>query len=282
MSPFTKTMIYPAITAGNSPPIESQPKRTPSAPGVLVSGIERRNETMTDKTDIYQALNAVMKVVGYVQKQKAPEGGGLRYSFVGEAELIKAIRPAFVEHGIVVHPSTMTNVITDSYTTKNGAVMNRTITSLVYRFAHAPSGTFIDVAVNGEGADGGDKSSNKALTGAFKYALRQTLMIETGDDPDIPDEPTTTTHPIAKAVEKAGQQNGQDYPPMIGAATLTALNTAGRGFYGKGWDDKRPELVKSITKDRATSSKKLTDAEGQKLINGIREKADKKADKGTA
>ena len=32
--------------------------------------------------------------------------------------------------------------------------------------------------------DTGDKDSNKAMTAAFKYALRQTLMIETGDDPD--------------------------------------------------------------------------------------------------
>ncbi len=229
---------------------------------------------MTDKTDIYQALNAVMKVVGYVQKT---DGGGLRYSFVGEAELIKAIRPAFVEHGIVVHPSTMTNVITDSYTTKNGATMNRTITSLVYRFAHAPSGTFIDVAVNGEGADVGDKSSNKALTGAFKYALRQTLMIETGDDPDMPDNTATTTHPIAQAIEKTFKENSQDYPPMIGDVTLKALHATGTGFYDKEWKTERPKLVNWITEGRTKSSKKLTDDEGSRLIKAINKKADKGA-----
>ena len=36
---------------------------------------------------------------------------------------------------------------------------------------------------SGEGSDTGDKASNKALTGAYKYALRQTFCIETGDDP---------------------------------------------------------------------------------------------------
>ena len=32
--------------------------------------------------------------------------------------------------------------------------------------------------------DVGDKSANKAATGLLKYALRQTFLIETGDDPD--------------------------------------------------------------------------------------------------
>ena len=43
---------------------------------------------------------------------------------------------------------------------------------------------YIDVTAPGEGADSGDKSGNKANTCAYKYALRQTFVIETGDDPD--------------------------------------------------------------------------------------------------
>lgn len=131
--------------------------------------------------DIYQALNEVMKDVGYVQKTK---GGNLQYKYVGEVALIKAIRPHFVEHGIVVHPHEVKELHQDAYTTRSGAIMNRTTVVTSCRFAHAPSGTFIDVGVTGEGADVGDKSANKALTGAYKYALRQALMIETGDDPD--------------------------------------------------------------------------------------------------
>ncbi len=67
---------------------------------------------------------------------------------------------------------------------KNGSA--RRITSLVsvVRFTHVPTGTYIDVMAPGEGADAGDKSSPKAATGAYKYALRQTFLIETGDDPD--------------------------------------------------------------------------------------------------
>ena len=36
----------------------------------------------------------------------------------------------------------------------------------------------------GEGADPGDKAPYKALTGALKYALLQSFLLATGDDPE--------------------------------------------------------------------------------------------------
>ena len=117
--------------------------------------------------DIYAALNAVMQEVGYVQKQKAAY---LNYTYAGEAALIAAIRPELVKQGIVVHPGQVYEMRQDTYATSKGSVMNRTVVIMSYRFAHAESGTFIDVTVTGEGADVGDKSANKALTGAYKYA----------------------------------------------------------------------------------------------------------------
>ena len=40
------------------------------------------------------------------------------------------------------------------------------------------------VAVAGEGADAGDKAPYKAMTGALKYALLQSFLLSTGDDPE--------------------------------------------------------------------------------------------------
>jgi hypothetical protein len=133
--------------------------------------------------NIGEALAAVMTEVGYVQKKK--QGGrGIHYTFASERDFIKAVRPNFVKLGIVVYPSEISDLRLDTYTTANQKVMNRTVTVVIYTFLHAPSGTSIDVQVTGEGADVGDKGVNKALTGAYKYALRQALLIETGDDPD--------------------------------------------------------------------------------------------------
>jgi len=131
--------------------------------------------------NIHEAILAVMSQVGYVQKQKA---SGLSYTFAGEAALIAALRPWLVEYGIYMSVIEIKDIAQIQYTTKSGASMFKTQLTAVVRFTHAPSMTLIDVMATGEGGDNGDKGFNKALTGAYKYAIRETFMIETGDDPD--------------------------------------------------------------------------------------------------
>ena len=53
-----------------------------------------------------------------------------------------------------------------------------------YRFVDARSGEELSVRVAGEGADAGDKAPYKAMTGALKYALLQSFLLSTGDDPE--------------------------------------------------------------------------------------------------
>jgi len=121
-----------------------------------------------------------MQEVGYVKKQK---GTNLNYTYAGEAALISALRPAMVENGIYMHVLKIESVTRESYTTAKGTAMVNTVISAIIRFAHV-SGSYVDVASTGEGSDAGDKSANKAMTGLYKYAMRQTFCIETGDDPD--------------------------------------------------------------------------------------------------
>ena len=135
---------------------------------------------MNEHKSIHEAINAVMNEVGYVKKSKS---GGLNYSFAGESALIAAIRPSMVEHGIYMSVANIRELKRETYPTKSGTIMNNTIITGVVRFAHV-SGSEILVESIGEGSDVGDKSANKALTGLYKYALRQTFCIETGDDPD--------------------------------------------------------------------------------------------------
>lgn len=130
--------------------------------------------------EIITALNAAYKECGYVQKQKTE---GLKYKFASETAFIEALRPVLIDHGIVVFQSNVEVVTTEGYKTNNGNTMNRIIAKFEFTFAHT-SGEFIKVTALGEGADSGDKTAPKCNTGALKYALRQTLLIETGDDPD--------------------------------------------------------------------------------------------------
>lgn len=132
--------------------------------------------------NIEQALAAIYGAVGYVQKERKQ---GLSYTFASESALIEALRPAMVEQGVTVRVVALSDVKHEAITVgKSESVMQRTTLIATVRFAHAASATHIDVVAAGEGMDSGDKSSNKAMTCALKYALRQTFLIETGDDPD--------------------------------------------------------------------------------------------------
>ena len=135
---------------------------------------------MPEVKNIHEAVNAIMNEVGYVKKSRA---ANLNYSFAGEAALIAAIRPFMVEYGVYMNVQEIKELRRENYTTAKGTAMVNTVISAVIRFTHI-SGTFIDVASTGEGSDAGDKSANKAMTGLYKYAMRQTFCIETGDDPD--------------------------------------------------------------------------------------------------
>lgn len=163
--------------------------------------------------NIHQAITAVMNEVGYVKKSRS---AGVNYSFAGEAALIAAIRPAMVENGIYMHVLKIDNVTRENITTAKGAQMINTLITATIRFTHAPSGTFIDSASTGEGFDSGDKSANKAMTGLYKYAMRQTFCIETGDDPDkYPSEErkaTESKNPMTlEDAEKYKDANGELY-----------------------------------------------------------------------
>ena len=169
---------------------------------------------MPEEKNIHEAILAVMKEVGYVQKKRAV---GLNYSYAGEAALIEAIRPSMIEHGIYLHSTEITKVNRENYVTAKGTAMANTLVQAVWRFEHAPSATFIDVPTLGEGADSGDKSANKASTGSYKYALRQTFCIETGDDPDDFSSEARAVKSIKArqdAVEVTSQDPLDNYPPQ--------------------------------------------------------------------
>lgn len=137
----------------------------------------------TTPKNIDEAIVHVYRQVAYVQKKKAT--AGLNYSFAGERDLIKALRPHMCNAGMYMRVAAYMDVERCVGQTSGGKPTNITTLRAVVRFTHAESGTFVDVEALGEGSDSSDKSGNKAMTCAFKYALRQLFCIETGDDPDL-------------------------------------------------------------------------------------------------
>lgn len=174
------------------------------------------------------ALSRVWSRVKYVRKDKRMQGGG-SYTYVSDAALIDAIRPELVVEGVVFAPVAMEPLAVEVFENKNGSRQNRVLLRVTYRFTHAASGETLDVVTCGEGMDVGDKATNKAMTAAAKYCLRQSFCVETGDDPD-----DTPSHEQERAYRPApvaaSRPTGDNHNPAIAklaAAYATCKDMAG-------------------------------------------------------
>lgn len=154
-----------------------------------------------------------MEEVAYVQKDKRNEFQ--HYNYASESAAIAAIRPALIKAGLFMLPSVEKMWLDDR---------GNTHVEMLYRIFDS-SGDYIQFKAVGSGQDkSGDKGVYKALTGASKYALLKTFMLETGDDPEVPREDekkeekkqplkavpkevkTAKIQPIAEAVEGESNQ----------------------------------------------------------------------------
>lgn len=146
---------------------------------------------------IVKAMLAAYEECGYVQKSH--KNSHFDYKYASEVDFLEKVRPALLKNGVIVYPSNVKVVshgvertVAQYKDTKKDELHYRVVTEYEFTFAHS-SGQSIKVCAVGEGVDkGGDKSSYKAATGALKYALRQAMLIETGDDPEK-DEQTRPT-----------------------------------------------------------------------------------------
>jgi len=176
---------------------------------------------------IHEALAAIYREVGYVHKSGKVDSFGAKYTYAGEADLIAAVRPSMVDHEVYMHVAQVLNREHESFTNAKGTLMHHVRLDVLVRFAHGPSGTFIDCMASGEGIDSGDKATPKALTGAFKYAIRQTFCIETGDDPDGTPSSDMERHAAANGHREAQPPPSAKTKPTWQAELLGELNEHG-------------------------------------------------------
>jgi ERF superfamily len=120
----------------------------------------------------------VRRRLGYVQKRGHNERHN--YSYVTAADLAGSVGDILAELGVVVIPQ-LQSISTETPRSSSDRIARVVMN---YRFVDARSGEELSVRVAGEGADPGDKAPYKAMTGALKYALLQSFLLSTGDDPE--------------------------------------------------------------------------------------------------
>lgn len=131
---------------------------------------------------IYGAISSVMSNIGAIEKEKTNSSQHFKYR--GVDDVMNALQPELVANHIFVVPEVLEHK-REERSTKGGGCLIYSILKMKYSF-YAEDGSNISAVVIGEGMDSGDKSSNKAMSVAFKYACFQVFCIPTEEmkDPD--------------------------------------------------------------------------------------------------
>jgi hypothetical protein len=200
--------------------------------------------------DIGDLVAAVAQVMGEFRGvEKSGVNTFHKYKYASDADLLWTLKPLLAKHGLGFFLVDWTLVSEREVKTRQGAVERLIDLSVRYRLAHK-SGQWVTITAPGSGQDPGDKAHYKAMTGALKYALRQSFAVPTGDDPER-DEDVRQPRGSAGAVVAAAPVEW-DRDSVLGA--FSALDAA--------WTpDRVAELV------GLTSAEQLTVAHRDRLKN---------------
>ena len=137
---------------------------------------------MSETTMIYKSMCAIMKDMVAIGKDSTNQQQGFKFRSIDA--VYNALNPLMAKHGVFTTPEVLEKT-REERTNAKGTVIAFTCLRMRYTFL-AADGSSVSCVVEGEGMDSGDKSANKAMAIAHKYALLQTFCIPTEEqkDPD--------------------------------------------------------------------------------------------------
>ena len=158
---------------------------------------------------VYKAINAVQAELAKTGIAKDKRNAQQGYNFRGIDDVYAAVAPLLAKHGLCILPRVVSREVTERQTQKGG-ILFYTVVKMEFDFVCAEDGSKHTVTTVGEAMDSGDKSSNKAMSAAYKYAAFQAFAIPTEGDNDA----DATTHEVAAVNLDAIKQSMLDAPNL--------------------------------------------------------------------
>lgn len=172
--------------------------------------------------DIYSTINAVMADIGVIGKDKKNQQQNWKYR--GIDDVMNALQPSMIKHGLFIVPTVLEQHREERQTSRGGNLIY-SVCKVQYTF-YAKDGSSVSCVVIGEGMDSGDKSSNKAMAIAMKYACFQVFCIPTEEthnaDANLIDPDATTPDVDEPATEKE-LEDFKAYVKRLGLKTPNAF-----------------------------------------------------------
>lgn len=190
---------------------------------------------MTEKTapNIHQRVNAVMKDVDYVKKDRQVSGGGQNYKAVTHDQVVATIRGAMVKHGITVYPEQINSEMLVMRDPKQDIKMHLYSGNYCVHFVNIDNpDDRVSLTINAHANDNGDKAPGKCATYAVKTAVLKVFFLETGEDDEGRMEGTKPiTELQAKAIRNALDGDDKRIAAFCAAYEIEAVEALPKGEY---------------------------------------------------
>ena len=183
---------------------------------------EEPEESGERQMGIHARIHAVMADLGPIEKDqkmvvKNKEGRKVgEYDYISHDAVAAHVRPAFIDHGIMVVPTILGS-------SKDG---NRTELKVGIKFINTDDPQdFIEVESVGYGVDNSDKGPGKAYSYAVKYAYLKLLMLNSFDDADagaVDHDPAVATASAQQAAQQRAVEDLQNWAHTFKAAIENA------------------------------------------------------------
>ena len=161
--------------------------------------------------NVYQSINAIqyaLSKIGITKDGRNTQGNG--YSFRGIDQVYNTLSPLLAEHKLCILPRVVKSMQTERQSS-SGKTLIYSYVTMEFDLVSSEDGSKHTICTVGEAFDSGDKSMNKAMSAAYKYAAFQAFAIPTEGDNDS----ESHTHEVAakKVVITPAQGIADSLPP---------------------------------------------------------------------
>jgi len=186
---------------------------------------------------VYPAISAItlaMSKDGISKSRKNTQGSG--YNFRGIDDVLNALSGLLAEHKLCIFPRVVNREQIER-ASKSGGALFYTAVEVEFDLVSAIDGSMHTAKMVGEAMDSGDKSSNKAMSAAYKYMALQVFCIPTEGDHDtesqshevaprtkaVPKQPEFLTGEQITIIQDAAKAAGKDVAKICKRAEVGSL-----------------------------------------------------------
>lgn len=211
-----------------------------------------------------EVYKSIAKITGELAKQgisKDRKNQQQGYAFRGIDDIYNILSRLLAENELCIFPFCEYRETTERTTQKGGVIFYTTV-KMKYKLVSAKDGSTVECCTVGEAMDSADKSTNKAMSAAYKYLCLQVFCIPTEGDNDADattPEPVKPKNQIQPKQLKPLDEQIEDFKSAIQKATLEDMNKSS-------WNNRLKELCKQVSPDKAEELTNIWNARFQVLM----------------